>query len=106
MISAGGDDSGGDDEAGQFESIMRGLRDPEARIHPARVRYREILGSRGAMGASPKMLLEQLLMEDLRVERETLQRWLADDCDEQIIHKADYGRYRIGPGEEKGSSAA
>ena len=88
-----------DVDISQFEDIMRGggVKDPEARLNPARRRAREILGDRGAMGATPGYLMSELEKEDLAVARETLQRWLAADAREGLVHNADFGRWKIGP---------
>jgi len=93
-----------------FDEIVSGVPDPERDLHPDRVRYREFLASRGAMGATPKIIweyLEDQAIADGReakddgtraVARETLQRWLSADAADGVVHSPDPGRWKSGPG--------
>jgi S-DNA-T family DNA segregation ATPase FtsK/SpoIIIE len=92
-----------------FEDIMHhgGIKDTASPVvNPIRVRYRQILDSRGVQGATPKYLLDCLKMEGLDVARETLQRWLKDDADNGLVHSADFGRWVIGADKPARGNAA
>ena len=106
-IPDGGGTAVADVDIDQFEDILRrgGVKDPEARLDPARRRVREILGDRGAMGATPGYLMGELEKEGLAVARQTLQRWLAADAKDGVVHNADFGRWKIGPA-RRGQDAA
>ena len=92
-----------------FDEIISAIPDPEKDLHPDRIRMRQFLSSRGAMGATPKTILDYLEEQGIAdgrengpnghtVARETLQRWLAADAAEGIIHRPDEGRWKFGPG--------
>lgn len=92
------------DDPEAFEGIVAGLEDPERKIHPVRKRIRELLGSRGVQGATPKWLMTRLAEEDILEKRdyarETLQRWLREDAEAGLVHsdESGFGRWIIGPG--------
>ena len=100
-----------------FDEIVSGVADPERDLHPDRIRYREFLASRGAMGATPKIIhdhLEEQAIADGRemqenglhtVARETLQRWLSADAEAGIVHTPGMGRWKSGPGSARSSAA-
>jgi hypothetical protein len=90
-----------DVDTSTFDDIVRGEFDQAEKINPARRRMREILSSQGVRGSTPGRILTMLESEGLGVARETLQRWLAADASEGILHSADFGRWVIGPGESK-----
>jgi len=76
-------------------------RAPE-RVHPARIRARNILASRGVEGGTTKYLMDRIRDEGIPlVERETFQRWLAADDEAGIIHHARFNRWVTGPAPEK-----
>jgi S-DNA-T family DNA segregation ATPase FtsK/SpoIIIE len=93
----------------EFEEIMHrgGVKDTKAPVvNPVRVRYRQILEKRGVQGATPKYLLDCLKMEGMDVARETLQRWLAADAADDLVHSADFGRWVIGADKPARGNAA
>jgi hypothetical protein len=103
----------------RFEEIVSDVQDPERDLHPDRVRMRQYLADRGAMGATPKMIgdfLEEQGLADGRepegidgrhtVARETIQRWLAADAEAGLIHSPDSGRWKFGPGPDSRRNAA
>jgi hypothetical protein len=93
-----------------FDEIVSSMPDPEKELHPDRIRYRQFLAQRGALGATPRVILDYLeeqAISDGRetqdngshtVARETLQRWLSADAAEGIVHNLDLGRWKFGPG--------
>lgn len=96
-----------------FDEIVSGVRDPEKDLHPDRIRYREFLASRGAMGATPKIIWEYLEEQGIAdgrdpqenrshtVTRECLQRWMREDEGFGIVHNPDAGRWKSGPGSSR-----
>jgi hypothetical protein len=93
-----------------FDEIVSGMPDPEKELHPDRIRYRQFLAQRGALGATPRVILDYLEEQGLSdgrdaqengshtVTRETLQRWLSADAADGIVHNLDLGRWKFGPG--------
>ena len=74
-----------------FAAMVGGLDDPETRLHPSRIRLREILAERGASGGTPSLLTAQLEREGKAVTRETVQRWLAADRDAGLVRSTGTG---------------
>jgi FtsK/SpoIIIE family len=99
-----------------FDEIISDVRDPEKELHPDRIRYRQFLAGRGAMGATPKMIwehLEEQAIADSRpakedethtVTRECLQRWMREDEGDGIVHNPDMGRWKFGPGARRSAA--
>ena len=93
-------------DTSEFEGIIGRSypEDPDKKIHPVRLRTRELLSARGPQGATPKWLRERLAEEGFEegrdYARETHQRWLAEDQKEGILHQANDGfnRWVYGPG--------
>ena len=81
-------------DATQFDEIVAGL--DEEKVHPARQRIRDYLGLRGVEGASPALILADLERQGHTITRETVQRWLRDDEGREIVHRASFGRWKIG----------
>lgn len=96
---AGARGTSDDVDMSQFDEIIKGMRDPEAKLDAARKRMREILAARGSMGATPAMLQSKLEGEGLGRARETIQRWLRDDEAQGVVHNASFGRWKIGRGD-------
>lgn len=96
-----------DVDTSSFDDIIavNDWADPEAGVNPTRIRAREILAARGEMGASPNYILDTLHQEGHVLARETLQRWLAADQEDRIVHKASHGRWKIGPASSESSAA-
>jgi hypothetical protein len=99
-----------------FDEIISGVPDPEKELHPDRIRYRQFLAGRGAMGGTPKIIweyLEEQAIADGRpakddgthtVTRECLQRWFSEDEGDGIVHNPDYGRWKFGPGARRNAA--
>jgi hypothetical protein len=60
-------------------------------IHQA---VREIIAGRGAMGATERLILDNLAERGLRPAREILQRWLEADQRDDLIALFPHGRWR------------
>jgi len=83
------------DERSQFENIVAQIEDPEARVHPSRIRMREIIAARGILGASPDFLTKALEREGKGVARETVTRWCSADKKDGLLRWHTGGRYTI-----------
>lgn len=97
-----------DADPGRFDEVMAegGMPDPDARLPLARKRMREILAARGVQGSQPNLLHAQLQQEGFAEVRETIQRWLKLDAEIGICHRADFGRWKIGPDPDKNKASA
>jgi hypothetical protein len=105
---------GGQVDTSGFEDVMvgGGFPDPEEK-NPVKRKTLEILAAKGAFGASPQVLLNELADAGMGtpgqpsgVERETLQRWLAEWESRGMVHNPDTGRWRFGPGKSRDRKAA
>lgn len=82
-----------------FEEILAsgGFPDPEKDLHPGRVRMRELLAARKD-GMSPKSIMDVLEQEGIAPVRETVQKWLAEDARNGLVHHPRYRCWKSGPG--------
>ncbi len=63
---------------------------------PARGRMRELLASRGSVGATPRWLQESLESEGFHLTREALRLWLHGDEKLNLIQQTSFGRWKAG----------
>jgi hypothetical protein len=87
----------GEPPADEFDSIVKGIEDPEKIVHPSRTRMREVLSAR-PNGASVKVITDILDQEGIAVTRETVHRWLREDRDAGLAHHPRFRCWMAGPG--------
>lgn len=94
---AGAEPLRGVDVSREFDALTEGLdvgvEDQAA--NPVRARMLDLLRGRGVMGMTPGGITAQLEAEGLKVARQTVQRWLAEELTAGQVEKSGgYGRWK------------
>jgi hypothetical protein len=81
-----------------FGEMVAQIDDPEAKVHPARRRMRELIAARGILGATPDFLTKALEREGKGMARETVTRWCSADSKAGLLRHHTGGRYTMAAG--------
>ena len=96
-------------DTADFEGIMaKGFgKDPEAKQNPQQRAVLDYLTARGAHGATPLNIMTELTRRfgEKAPARETVSRWLRALAGQGLVHRASFGRWKIGPDPTKADAA-